>query len=394
MGVSWAVSGLAKGVVEIADNPALENAWTAKGTGGGLVSIDEAALQVRITGLKPATRYWYRTVTTPFTSYPNCYQATLGEPVVSAVHSFMTPGPAARGHFCMISDTHASWPAYRLICRTLKSLAPAAVVWNGDAAGSSTQSKREAVEAFLDQPVEDADWAADIPAFFVCGNHDVRGSWPSRLREVALPRDPAERRGDQWDLAWNFAVRLGDLALVGLDTGEDKPDAHPKWFGLAAFEPYRRKQAAWLAEALARPDIAAAPFKVVFCHIPLFAAPDHRDYPHDGVAIDPNDYAYWSRECAELWGPLITGAGVQLVVCGHKHRFRYDPPTTDRPWAQVVGGGPELGIVRGTPDDELFPTVVEGKVEDGRLRLVVHDVLHGRIVLDTRFNPLSRNPHL
>ncbi len=382
MGVSWAVSALAKGVVEFADNPDFANRRIAKGVGFGPVPIDDAALQVRITGLRPATRYWYRTVTTPFKEYPNVYNAKLGKPIVSAVHSFTTPGAKASGHFCMICDTHSSWPAYRLICRALKELAPAAVVWNGDAAGASTQTKGEDVVALLDPPVENADWEADIPAFFTCGNHDVRGSWPSRLAEVVLPRDPSERRGDQWDLKWNFAVRLGDMALVGLDTGEDKPDAHPKWFGLAVYEPYRKAQAAWLAEQLARPDIASAKFKVVFCHIPLFAAPDHPDYPHDGVRIDPEDYAYWSRECATLWGPILKDAGVQLVVCGHKHRFRYDPPTADRPWAQVVGGGPELGVARGQPDDTRFPTVVEGRVEGDRLRLRVHDVYHGQIVFD------------
>ncbi|MBR1608644.1 MAG: metallophosphoesterase [Kiritimatiellae bacterium] len=387
MGVSWAVSGLAKGLVEYADNPAFLNPRVARGVGLGPVPIDDAALQVRIVGLKPATRYWYRTITTPFAEYPNAYLARPGEPVASAVHSFTTLGAAARGRFCMICDTHASWPAYRLVCRALKALEPTVVVWNGDAAGPSTQTKREAVGAFLDPPVEDADWAADAPALFTCGNHDVRGSWPSRLGEVMLPRDPSERRGDQWDLKWNFAVRLGDMALVGLDTGEDKPDAHPMWFGLAAFEPYRRKQAEWLAEQLRRSDIAEAKAKVAFCHIPLFAAPDHPDHPHDGTRIDPDDYAYWSRECAELWGPILADAGVRLVVCGHKHRFRYDPPTADRPWAQVVGGGPDLGTLRGRPDDTLFPTVVEGWTEGDALRLRVHDVHRGRVVLDETLPP-------
>ena len=79
---------------------------------------------------------------------------------------------------------------------------------------------------------------------------------------------------------------------------------------------------------------------------------------------------------------ILEKAGVQLVVCGHKHRFRFDAPMADRPWAQVVGGGPELGVTRGKPDAGRFPTVVEGKVENGRLRLLVHDVFNGRVVLD------------
>ena len=383
MGISWAVSGLAKGVVEYADNAELRGAKSVKSGGLGLVPIDVSALQVRLTGLKPATKYWYRTVTTPFTDYANIYDAKLGGSVASEVHSFTTLGAAARAHFCMMSDTHARWAPFQMIVSKIKELAPAAVVWNGDAT-NTTQQKSTAVEIFLDPPIDDNDYASDIPVLFESGNHDFRGSWISKKEEVMLPRDPSERRGDQWDLKWNFAMRLGDIAMVGLDTGEDKPDAHPKWFGLANFEPYRKAQAKWLEEQFARPEIASAKYKVVFCHIPLFAAEGSADYPHDGVAIDPHDYASWSRECNRLWGPIITKAGVQLVVCGHKHRFRFDPPTADRPWAQVVGGGPELGVTKGKPDASRFPTVVEGKVEaDGKLHLVVHDVLHGTVAFNT-----------
>ena len=384
MGVSWAVSGLSKGVVEYADNSEFRDAKTAKGGGYGLVPIDVSALQVRITGLRPATKYWYRTVTTPFTDYKNIYDAKLGEPVVSEVHTFTTLGAGAKSHFCMMTDTHAKWVPFQMVVSKIKALAPAAVVWNGDAT-NTTQKKSTAVEIFLDPPVADKDYSADIPVFFESGNHDFRGSWISKKEEVVLPRDPSERRGDQWDLKWNFAVRLGDIAMIGMDTGEDKPDVHPKWFGLANFEPYRKAQAKWLEEQFARPDIASAKYKVVFCHIPLFAAEDSSDYAHDGVKVDPKDFAYWSRECNELWGSIIAKAGVQLVVCGHKHCFRYDPPTAKRPWAQVVGGGPDLGMSGGKSDATRFPTVIEGKVEDGKLRLVVHDVLHGRVVFEEAF---------
>jgi len=392
MGVSWKVSGLAKGVVEYADNPEMRDAKTVKSGGYGLVPIDVAALQVRLEGLKPATRYWYRTVTTPFTDYKNIYDAKLGEPIVSAVHSFMTLGAGAPGTFAVMNDTHAQWTPFQMIVKKVKELKPAALVWNGDAT-NTTQKKETAVEIFLDPPVKDRDYAADVPTLFESGNHDFRGSWISKKEEVLCARHPAERRGDQWDLKWNFAVRNGDLAMIGLDTGEDKPDGHPKWFGLANFSPYRRAQAAWLEEALSRPDIAAAKFKVVFCHIPLFAATDHPDYAHDGVKIDPHDFAYWSRECHDLWSPILIKHGVTLVIAAHKHRFRYDAPTAERPWAQIVGGGPECGggkkrvngKMKEWKDDGRFPTVIEGSVADGTFRVRVHDVWKERIAAEYAF---------
>lgn len=382
MGVSWAVSGLSKGVVEYADNPEFIGARKVKSGGFGLVPIDVDALQVRLEGLKPSTRYWYRTITTPFTDYANIYDAKLGESIVSKVHSFKTLGPATPAHFCMISDSHAKWPSFELMVKKVKELKPSVLVWNGDAT-NTTQDKHTAVEVFLDPPIESRDYAADIPTCFESGNHDFRGSWISKKEEVVLPRHPAERRGDQWDLKWNFAVRCGEMALIGMDTGEDKPDEHPKWFGLANFSACRRAQAAWLEAQFARPEIATAKFKVLFCHIPLWpVSAEDECPPWDGTTVDPTGYAHWSRECRDLWAPIFERHGVKLVVCGHKHEFSFLPATEGRPWSQVVGGGWERGFSSHGPKASRFPTVVEGVVENGRLRLRVHDLQHGRLVLD------------
>ena len=68
MGVAWAVDGLANGAVEFSDNPQLQNAKTVRCGGFGMTSFDDQALQVRLVGLKPGTRYWYRTITTPIAS--------------------------------------------------------------------------------------------------------------------------------------------------------------------------------------------------------------------------------------------------------------------------------------------------------------------------------------
>ena len=378
MGISWAVSGLSKGVVEYADNPQLLNSITVKSGGFGLAPIDISTLQVRLTELKPSTKYFYRTITTPFTDYTDIYNAKLGEPIISKIHSFTTLGKDNHGHFATISDTHGKWESFELLAKHLKKNPPGLLLWNGDAT-NTTQDKATAVEIFLTPPIPSANFAAETPMSFVCGNHDYRGSWISKIHEVMQIRLPSERSSKFWDLKWNFAERLGDIAIIGMDTGEDKPDAHPKWFGLANFEPYRKMQAKWLEEALARPEIASAKFKVLFCHIPLYASADSSDYSHDGIKVDPNDYAYWSRECFTLWNPIMEKGGVQLVVAGHKHRYRHDLPSSDHSWHQVVGGGHELGLSRGKPDAGRFPTVIEGKVKDGSLIVTAHDVFNKRI---------------
>jgi hypothetical protein len=69
------------------------------------------------------------------------------------------------------------------------------------------------------------------------------------------------------------------------------------------------------------------------------------------------------------------------VVAGHKHRFRYDPPAGGRTWAQIVGGGPDLQ----KPDAGRFPTVIEGKVENGKLVVRAHNVRTGAVAGEFSF---------
>ena len=67
------------------------------------------------------------------------------------------------------------------------------------------------------------------------GNHH----FPAALfLQIAAKRNCALIETDRIFLSLSFI----EAALVGMDTGEDKPDGHPKWFGLANFEPYRKAQ--------------------------------------------------------------------------------------------------------------------------------------------------------
>ena len=92
-----------------------------------------------------------------------------------------------------------------------------------------------------------------------------------------------------------------------------------------------------------------------------------------------------------MWAPLLKAAGCQLVITAHQHRYRYDAPTADRPWAQILGGGPEMGFT-GSGDNRKedpgkFPTVIEGTVRGGRLEITVHNLVTGRIQSQFYFRP-------
>ena len=381
MGVCWVVSHLTNGFVEYGERKDLSDAKTAVCEGPpGITGFDELAVRVRLTGLKPSTKYYYRAVSQQII-YNGNYNRDFGEKVVGAVHSFETLGVSQRGHFCVINDTHEEWTQFRMAIDRIETLRPAAVVWNGDASNSS-ETAGTAARIFL-RPTGSEDFAVNVPYLWVNGNHDFRGIWNRRLNRFVMTRLPSERSSRDWALTRNFAVRLGDIAMVGLDTGEDKPDSHPAFRGLVAAEEYRRAQALWLSDALERQEIKAAPFVVVFLHIPIFDA-DPASHPGDvadnGGGRYRTDYAEWQKQCHDLWAPLLERHGVQLVVAAHQHQYRYDAPDSGRCWAQIVGGGPGTSEVR-------FPTVIEGKAQDGKLAVTVHDVFNKRVVGAFEYSP-------
>ncbi|MDR0511137.1 MAG: metallophosphoesterase [Rikenellaceae bacterium] len=326
--VTWAVGRMATGYVEYGErSDRLDR--TAWGDRHGLKPCHERFLQIRIDGLKPNTRYWYRTVTCSF-DYHDAYHFERGEPVYSEVFAFETSGPnRAEGSFSVINDTHNHQPTLKRLTERLALVGADYTVWNGDLVNSFDNADM-AVEAVL-RP-GGAAFAARKPMLFVPGNHDYRGRWARNI-PLLLPEweHPAE---EDRPFGRNFVVRSGPLALIGLDTGEDKPDRHPAWASLARFEPWRAAQRDWLERALKSPAVATAPFAVAFCHIPL-----HWNDPNGNGGDLTTGYASFQRQAANLWGPLLTRHGVQALIAAHNHKFRYDPATSDRSWAQIIGGG-------------------------------------------------------
>ena len=397
MGVGFAVSDMANGYVEYSESPDLANAKKVKCGGFRVTDMNDKVMLVRLTGLKPATKYWYR-IGADRISYKGGYAMKIvGTEVDPKVRSFRTLGGSASSSFCVINDTHAQMKPFGMCIDKVAELNPSCVVWNGDACNTQ-ETIDSMLPIFYTPDIERADYAAELPYMFVPGNHDNRGLAARHIERVMMFRQPEERASRDWDLGRNFAVRCGEIALIGLDTGEDKLDSRDVFAGLFNMEPYRVAQRYWLADALERPEIKSAPFLVAFCHIPLYDSnpkSNPGDCDKNGDGRYTHDFAIWQRTCKNLWGPLLEKAGCQVVVTAHNHRYRYDAPNAEHKWAHIVGGGPELGIatrwVDGKPvrrpDEGKFPTVIEGKVEGGRLRISVHDVFNKRVVDEFSYPP-------
>lgn len=346
--VVWVVAGPALGKVE----------WQGPdGTAGialadrfGMVAQGDELLRVQLDRLVPGASYRFRTVTT----------AVEGGMVVEGPwKNFRTLNPAAAStRFLVWNDTHEREETLR----ALDDRSPKAdfLVWNGSTCND--WHREEDLAKVLLAPAG-RDISDGRPLMPVWGNHDVRGRWAYRVPEFLATPDQRPY----------YAFRSGPLAAVCLHTGEDKPDDHPSFRGRVAFEPFRHEQARWLREVTAAPGFRDAPYRLVFCHIPLRGS-EERILTSDDYANGA--YDGYSRTSREAWHETLVGWGAQLVISGHTHRDAWIPPSSGFPYGQITGGGPQperATWIEGTADAEALVVKVVGL--DGAVR---HEVRLGK----------------
>lgn len=338
--IVWAVGRLARGWVEWREKGG--TAHTLAADDFGFVPQGDSVMRVRLDRLQAGKFYEARVVV----------EAGDGEKAREETpwKSFRTLDPSAEStHFVVWNDTHENAETIR----RLHEVTPAAdfLLWNGDTCNNWNEESW-LIPTLLHPAGQDI--SADRPLLLTIGNHDVRGKWAFKLKEmVAMPQ------GRPF-----YAFRNGPVAFICLHTGEDKPDDHPSFGGRVAFEPLRREQAEWLKIITAQPEIRDAPHKVVFCHIPLRWKTEREsvDYGNGG-------YDDFSRESRAAWHDMLVKWGAQVVISGHTHEDAWLPADEKFPYAQLVSGGPK-------PDAARW---IEGNADASDLKLVMRD-LGGEVV--------------
>ncbi|MCB1098199.1 MAG: metallophosphoesterase [Verrucomicrobiae bacterium] len=347
--IVWRVSGLAKGYVEYGTSKDLGN--VARSDGWGLRPAGKEVIRVRLEGLEEGTTYHYRVITEGFDTKTPALET-------GPLRSFRTLSASAEStSFCVWNDTHK----HDETIRNLASITPASdfLLWNGDVSNDWNR-EGEVAEAVLTPggAGSGVDFTGESPLLLLRGNHDVRGILAHQVEDyVAMPD------GKPW-----YAFRSGPVAFICMDTGEDKSDNHPYLFGRAACEPMRIEEAAWLEKIIERPGIRNAPYRVVFCHIPLRWTDEETDHGFD----------YFSERSRKLWHGSLVKWGAQIVVSGHTHQDAYIEPTDAFPYAQLVGGGPKMPQAR----------LITGNANGEELVFRVLD-LAGKEVRRIPFSPLA-----
>ena len=327
--VVWALNVPSTGWVEWGLTPNLGK--IARNSEFGLNPFENDFISARILGLSPNTTYYYRTATCAF-SYKTAYDKTCSEPQYSEVYSFKTAGANVESaSFAVINDTHNVIETIDKLFSRVEAINPDMLVWNGDLCHRYPSSF--IVKTGIANP-SDVPYASRRPVILARGNHDRWGPFAHNFDQIFKPwihQNPRFR-----SLGYNVALRYGPLAFITLDTAEIKKDSHAKFQGISSAEPYRALQAAWLESVLRRPDIASAPYLIAFCHIPLY---NHTAVDGEGIIPEVKWSAFHALS-AKYWGPILDKNGVQLMISAHRHKFAYSPADENRPWAQLLGGGP------------------------------------------------------
>eukprot|EP00928_Gymnodinium_smaydae_P042195 TRINITY_DN28446_c3_g1_i1.p1 TRINITY_DN28446_c3_g1~~TRINITY_DN28446_c3_g1_i1.p1 ORF type:complete len:366 (-),score=17.97 TRINITY_DN28446_c3_g1_i1:79-1176(-) len=320
--VVWQVNGLATGSVEWrAENS--RKIFVAKSTDSGLVSVSRDVICIHVSGV-PSSNIYYRIITRPV-RYCNAYTIFSARPACSVWYRLRLPNSDERTvRMCQVNDTHERRRTLAWQAKKIEELDPDLLVWNGDIC-RDFYTTRQLLQVCLSNGAPSG-WASSRPLLYIPGNHDKRGPAAHELPRVLRKfgeRAPVAVAVDGAPSSYCFALRCGPVAIVGLDTGEDKPDRHPVFSGLAAYEPYREAQGRWLEKVLTLDEISAAPHLVCFCHIPLVGRPGD----NDGLTLE--GYANWSGHAAALWLPVLRSHGCRVIFSGHTHAYRIQESESD-----------------------------------------------------------------
>ena len=270
-------------------------------TVAGRKLADRTLHAVRIKGLKPGTDYCYRIFSQEVTAWPQRGKASYGRVAASDVfrrkpYPFRTfPDSGADCSFIVFNDIHGRADYMAELCKKIDFSELGFVVFNGDMS-SSVESEEQLFADYVDTSA--ALFASGTPILFNRGNHETRGVWSDRLIDC-FPTRSGEFYG---------IYRYGDVCLLVLDCGEDKPDSDVEYYGLADYDAYRVEECEWLKRAVQSEEFLSASARIVLLHVP----------PTTGTW-------HGNLHLNELFMPVLNEAGIDLMLCGHEHRYSFHP---------------------------------------------------------------------
>ena len=302
----------------------------------GQVVCNNYLHKIRIDGLQPGQKYYYRVCSQEILLY-QAYKKVFGNTAQSAFSEFTLP---ATDTAVVFNDLHQHTQTFRALCQQIKNVNYDFVVFNGDCVDDPVDHNQ--ATSFISELTEGV-CGDRIPTFFMRGNHEIRNAYSIGLR------DHYDYVGDRTYGSFNW----GDTRIVMLDCGEDKPDDHWVYYGLNDFTQLRNEQVDFLKKELSSKEFKKAGKRVLIHHIPL--------YGNDGKNL-----------CANLWTKLLEKAPFNISLNAHTHKYAYHPKgELGNNYPVIIGGGYKM--------DGATVMILEKKKDELRVKVLN---AKGKILLD------------
>ena len=306
----------------------------------GQVVCNNYLHKIRIDGLQPGQKYYYRVCSQEILLY-QAYKKVFGNTAQSAFSEFTLPATDTDSFTAVVfNDLHQHTQTFRSLCQQIKNVNYDFVVFNGDCVDDPVDHNQ--ATSFISELTEGV-CGDRIPTFFMRGNHEIRNAYSIGLR------DHYDYVGDRTYGSFNW----GDTRIVMLDCGEDKPDDHWVYYGLNDFTQLRNEQVDFLKKELSSKEFKKAGKRVLIHHIPL--------YGNDGKNL-----------CANLWTKLLEKAPFNISLNAHTHKYAYHPKgELGNHYPVIIGGGYKM--------DGATVMILEKKKDELRVKVLN---AKGKILLD------------
>jgi predicted phosphodiesterase len=282
----------------------------AVSTRDGLINAYITTHKIKLTGLEPGKRYYYRVRSEEILEFGPYYDKKFSQPIGSEMQTFETCSNKDRKvSVICLNDVHDNPNLMVDLLKVGLEKPFDAAFLNGDIM-EALYDEAQVVRNVL-RPCMEV-FAKEVPFCYVRGNHEARGPFARHL-------------GDYFDTPgrnnFYYAFTCGPVHFIVLDGGEDKVDSHAVYANLNAFDDYRTEQAEWLKKQVETDEFNNAPWRVLMTHMPI------------------ESMASWHgmRECWEKFTPYLNGK-IDLNVAGHTHGFRIVEPSDAQVFPIVVGG--------------------------------------------------------
>jgi predicted phosphodiesterase len=256
---------------------------------------------VKIAGLTRGTTYRYRLYQQPLLLNEGNKRMLFGEAfgndLLKHREYTVTTLNANRPecHFSMVNDIHGNDSLFRNLTKDMLQSKNNFVIFNGDML-SQIESPQQIRDGYLQSAGES--FSPFLPIYAVRGNHEYRGA-----ASYDYMRYFPTTTGQPY-----YTFQDGPAFFIAMDCGEDKPDSDIRYYGLSLTDRLREEEAEWLRQVVASDAFKTATVKIVILHMP----PAWKENHWHGM-----------REIARLFMPVLNDAGIDLMLCGHLHRYLF-----------------------------------------------------------------------